>query len=276
MRLTSWNLLHGLTTPFASARENAPSGSPAEPNTLLASALRTLNPDLLGLQEMDFRLNRSGNSNQVAEIAAMMGADHWAFAPSVIGSPDENWRGTTDTDTRIITNKNSAGLSGYGIGVVSKIPIRSWHRLELPAAPIGVLMTLPRDGKLKRIYVRDHPRSALAVELENGWLIINTHLSFVPVFNFLQLQKIKRWVKRLPVTDKTKIIIMGDLNLPISAFVRGLHWNSLVKERTFPTWSPRVQIDYFLSQKISPEDVVHVPSMLTGVSDHLPLTVELD
>jgi len=276
VRLTSWNLLHGLTTPFASARENAPSGSPAEPNTLLASALRTLNPDLLGLQEMDFRLNRSGNSNQVAEIAAMMGADHWAFAPSVIGSPDENWRGTTDTDTRIITNKNSAGLSGYGIGVVSKIPIRSWHRLELPAAPIGVLMTLPRDGKLKRIYVRDHPRSALAVELENGWLIINTHLSFVPVFNFLQLQKIKRWVKRLPVTDKTKIIIMGDLNLPISAFVRGLHWNSLVKERTFPTWSPRVQIDYFLSQKISPEDVVHVPSMLTGVSDHLPLTVELD
>lgn len=276
MRLTSWNLLHGLTTPCASARENAPSGSPAEPNTLLASALRTLNPDLLGLQEMDFHLNRSGNSNQVAEIAAMMGADHWAFAPSVIGSPDENWRGTTDTDTRIITNKNSAGLSGYGIGVVSKIPIRSWHRLELPAAPIGVLMTLPRDGKLKRIYVRDHPRSALAVELENGWLIINTHLSFVPVFNFLQLQKIKRWVKRLPVTDKTKIIIMGDLNLPISAFVRGLHWNSLVKERTFPTWSPRVQIDYFLSQKISPEDVVHVPSMLTGVSDHLPLTVEVD
>lgn len=276
MRLTSWNLLHGLATPLTSARENAPSEGPAEPNTLLASALRALNPDLLGLQEMDFQLNRSGNSNQVAEIAAMMGAEHWAFAPSVIGSPDENWRGTTDTDTRIITNKNSAGLSGYGIGVVSKIPIRSWHRLELPAAPIGVLMTLPRDGKLKRIYVRDHPRSALAVELENGWLIINTHLSFVPVFNFLQLQKIKRWVKRLPVTDKTKIIIMGDLNLPISAFVRGLHWNSLVKERTFPTWSPRVQIDYFLSQKISPEDLVHVPSMLTGVSDHLPLTVELD
>ncbi len=205
-----------------------------------------------------------------------MGAEHWAFAPSVIGSPDENWRATTDTDARIITNNNSVGLPGYGVGVVSKFPIRSWHRLELPAAPIGVLMTLPRDGKLKRIYVRDHPRSALAAELENGWLIINTHLSFVPVFNFLQLQKIKRWVKQLPVADKTKIIIMGDLNVPISAFVRGLHWNSLIKERTFPTWSPRVQIDYFLSQKISPEDVVHVPSMLTGVSDHLPLTVELD
>ncbi|MFA5919354.1 MAG: endonuclease/exonuclease/phosphatase family protein, partial [Candidatus Nanopelagicaceae bacterium] len=263
MRLTSWNLLHGLATPLTCGQENAPSGSPAEPNTLLASALRTLNPDLLGLQEMDFRLARSADSNQVATIAAMMDAEHWAFAPSVIGSPDENWRGTTDADARIITNKNPIGLSGYGIGVVSKIPIRSWHRLELPAAPIGVLMTLPRDGKLKKIYVRDHPRSALAAELENGWLIINTHLSFVPVFNYLQLQKIKRWAKRLPVTDKSKIIILGDLNLPYSILVRGLHWNSLVKERTFPTWKPRVQIDYFLSQKISPEDVVHVPSMLT-------------
>lgn len=276
MRLTSWNLLHGLATPLPSARENATSGSPAEPNTLLASALRTLNPDLIGLQEMDFHLARSADSNQVATIAAMMDAEHWAFAPSVIGSPDEDWRGATEVDARVITNKNPIGLSGYGIGVVSKIPIRSWHRLELPAAPIGVLMKLPRDGKLKKIYVRDHPRSALAAELENGWLIINTHLSFVPVFNYLQLQKIKRWAKRLPVTDKSKIIIMGDLNLPFSLLVRGLHWNSLVKERTFPTWKPKAQIDYFLSQKLSPEDVVHVPSMLTGVSDHLPLTVELD
>ncbi|HUW88708.1 MAG TPA: endonuclease/exonuclease/phosphatase family protein [Candidatus Paceibacterota bacterium] len=276
MRLTSWNLLHGRATPLTSASENARSGSPAEPNTLLANALRTLNPDVLGLQEVDFHLARSADSNQVAAIASMMGAQHWAFTPSVIGSPDENWRGTTQADVRVVTNKNPIGLSGYGIGLVSKVPIRSWHRLELPAAPIGVLMTLPREGKLKKIYVRDHPRSALAAELENGWLIINTHLTFVPVFNYLQLLKIKRWVKRLPATDKSKIIIMGDLNLPLSILVRGLHWNSLVTERTFPTWKPRVQVDYFLSQKISPEDVVHVPSMLTGVSDHLPLTVELD
>lgn len=206
----------------------------------------------------------------------MMDSEHWAFAPSVIGSPDENWCGTTDADVRVITNKNSVGLPGYGIGIVSKIPIRSWHRLELPAAPVGVLMTLPRDGKLKKIYVRDHPRSALAAELENGWLIINTHLSFVPIFNYLQLSKIKRWVKKLPVTDKSKIIIMGDINISFSWIVRGLHWNSLVKERSFPTWKPKVQIDYILSQKISPEDVVHVPSMFTGISDHLPLTVELD
>lgn len=225
---------------------------------------------------MDFHLARSGNENQVGLIASMMQAEHWAFAPSVIGSPDEKWRGTDESDIRVLTNKSEVGLPGYGIGIISKLPVRSWHRLELPAAPVGILMTLPRDGKLKRIYVRDHPRSALAAELENGWLIVNTHLSFVPGFNYFQLLKIKRWMKELSIIDKTKIIIMGDLNLPFALIVRGFSWNSLVKERTFPAWNPKVQIDYFLSQKLSPEDVIHLPSIQAGVGDHLPLSVELD
>ncbi len=275
MRLTSWNLLHGLLTPFTSAHGQSRTAS-TDPQELLRNAVRTLNPDLLGVQEVDYYLERSGSQNQVAAVASMLGAEHWAFAPSVIGSPDENWRGTASSDVRILTNKSKVGLPGYGIGLISKFPVRCWHRLELPAAPIGILMTLPRDGKLKKVYVRDHPRTALAAELEKGWLIINTHLSFVPVFNYFQLLTIKRWAKGLPVTDKSKIIIMGDLNLPISLPVRGLAWNSLVKERTFPTWHPKVQIDYFLSQKISSEDVVRVPSIQTGVSDHLPLSVDLD
>ncbi len=225
---------------------------------------------------MDYHLGRSGSQNQVGALAAMLGAKHWAFAPSLLGSPDEKWRGTEASDARILTNKSDLGLPGYGIGLISKIPVISWHRLELAAAPMGIPMTLPRDGKLKKIYVRDHPRSALAAELENGWLILNTHLSFVPIFNYLQLLKIKRWTKVLPVTDKSKIIIMGDLNLPISLPVRGLNWNSLVKAGTYPSWNPKLQLDYFLSQKISPEDVVQVASAPTGISDHLPLTVELD
>ena len=247
-----------------------------DPQEAMKSTVTALNPDLLGVQEVDYHLSRSGNQNQVGALAAMLGAEYWAFAPSLLGSPDENWRERDAPDGRIITNKSDLGLPGYGIGLISKIPVISWHRLELAAAPIGVPMTLPKDGKLKRIYIRDHPRSALAAELENGWLIINTHLSFVPIFNYLQLLKIKRWTKVLPVTDKSKIIIMGDLNFPISLPLRGLNWNSLVKARTFPSWNPKLQLDYFLSQKISPEDVVQVPSAHTGISDHLPLTVDLD
>ena len=275
MRLTSWNLLHGLPTPPAPPHGGSRSADP-DPQELLKNAISRLNPDILGVQEVDYHLERSGNQNQVAAIASLLGAEHWAFAPSVIGSPDESWHGTGASNAQILTNKSEVGLPGYGIGLISKLPVRSWHRLELSASPVGIPMALLPSGKVKKMYLRDHPRSALAAELENGWLIINTHLSFVPFFNYVQLLKIKRWAKELPITDKSKIIIMGDLNLPIPIIVRGFSWNSLVKKDTFPTWDPKVQLDYFLSQKISREDVIHLPSMRTGLSDHLPITVDLD
>ncbi len=274
MRLTSWNLLHGVAIPpdeAASLKQNQP---------LLALSVSKLGSDVLGLQEVDFYLERSGNRNQVAEIAALLGAPNWAFAPSVIGSPDEKWRGTHAADQKVVTEKmaltKDVSLPGYGIGLISKLAVNSWHRLDLSAAPFGVLMALPVNGKLKRTYVRDHPRSALAAVLENGWLIINTHLSFVPIFNILQLLKIKRWVKKLPARDKTKIILMGDLNLPFGFLVKGFNWNSLAKQKTFPSWEPRLQIDFILSQKVASEDVSHSDAIHCGISDHLPLSIDIE
>lgn len=263
MRLTSWNFLHGLPTPLTD-----------KTSLSLSSAVDALETDILGLQEVDYLLPRSGEENQVAQVAHFMGTTHWAFAPSVMGSPDEDWRAPNATDVRVVT-ENDAGVPGYGIGLISKIPVVSWHRLELNVAPIGIFMKLPRNGTIRRVYVRDHPRSAIAAILENGWLVINTHLSFVPFFNFLQLLQVKRWARHLPVTDKNKIIIMGDLNLRFSPLVRGINWNSLSNKRTFPSWSPRVQIDYVLSQKVASEDVLNIDIAPSGISDHLPIVVEL-
>ena len=160
--------------------------------------------------------------------------------------------------------------------MVSKIPVLSWHRLDLKGSPVGVLMAFPVDGKLKRFYVHDHPRSALGAVLDNGWLVINTHLSFVPFFNFYQLLKIKHWANTLGISDKSKIIIMGDLNIPFALFVRGFKWRSLATQRTFPSWYPKVQIDFFLSQKLKPADVKHIEYPHSGMSDHLPLQIEVD
>lgn len=263
MRLTSWNFLHGLPTPLRD-----------ETSSSLSSAVDALGTDILGLQEVDYLLPRSGSENQVAQLAELMGTTYWAFAPAVMGSPDEVWRSPAASDVRVVTEKE-AGEPGYGIGLVSKIPVASWHRLQLNVAPIGIFMKLPRKGTIKRVYVRDHPRCAIAAVLENGWLIINTHLSFVPFFNFLQLLQVKRWARHLPVTDKNKIIIMGDLNLRFSPLVRGINWNSLAAKRTFPSWSPRVQIDYLLSQKVASEDVLNIDIAPSGISDHLPIVVEL-
>lgn len=274
MRLTSWNLLHGVRIPPTELP------NPKQNQSLLAISIANLGSDILALQEVDFYLERSGNLNQVGEVAALLGAPYWGFAPSVIGSPDEKWRGTRATDQKVVTDGMNIAQKittpAYGIGLISKMAIKSWHRLDLKAAPFGLFMALPVDGKLKRLYLPDHPRSALAAVLENGWLIVNTHLSFVPIFNIFQLLKIKRWIKKLPVRDKTKIILMGDFNLPFGFLVKGLNWNSLAKQKTFPSWGPRLQIDFILSQKVASEDVTRHDLAHGGISDHLPLTVDIE
>ncbi len=267
MRITSWNLLHGEAMPPDKEADNA---------TLLNSALGQLASDVIGLQEVDYFLGRSGNHNQVANVAAQVGAKDWAFAPSLMGSPDQEWRNPNESDEKVVTDSSEISLPGYGIGIVSKIPVLSWHRLELKGSPVGVLMAFPVDGKMKRFYVRDHPRSALAAKLNNGWLVINTHLSFVPGFNLAQLIKIKRWANTLGVEDKSKILLMGDLNIPIVIFAQGFKWKSLATQRTFPSWYPKVQIDYFLSQGISRRDIRHIEYPHSGMSDHLPLQIEVD
>ena len=242
---------------------------------LLAAQIEHLRSDIIGLQEVDYFLARSGNHNQVGNVASIMQARNWAFAPSLMGSPDDDWRNPNKNDEKIITDSSEVAIPGYGIGIVSKIPVISWHRLDLKGSPVGVLMAFPVDGKLKRFYVRDHPRSALGAFLENGWLVINTHLSFVPFFNFAQLVKIKRWANTLGVTDKAKIIIMGDLNIPFVQLVRGFKWNSLITQKSFPSWGPKVQIDYFLSQKLNSTDVSHMVYPHAGMSDHLPIQIEV-
>ena len=146
MRITSWNLLHGLAMP---PDEDADSAA------LLSAQIDRLKSDVIGLQEVDYFLSRSGTHNQVGNVATMMKTAHWAFAPSLMGSPDEDWRNPIESDEKVVTDKSQGALPGYGIGMVSKIPVVSWHRLELKGSPIGVPMTFPVDGKMKRFYVRD-------------------------------------------------------------------------------------------------------------------------
>ena len=64
------------------------------------------------------------------------------------------------------------------------------------------------------IYVADEPRVAMAATLENGWTVINTHLSFVPFVNYRQLRMIKKWAAGLSAQYSTQVLIIGDMNLP--------------------------------------------------------------
>ena len=251
-----------------------PPGSKAS----LPSAIKKIAPEVLAIQEVDHFLPRSYSVNQVQEIAKAMKAVDWAFAPAIIGTPGEKWRALKDSDESIITAK-SKGEGGYGIGFASTIPVTAYERIELGRSPVGMPLLVPggEDGKGKPrfIYVQDEPRVALVAHLENGWSIINTHLSFVPGFNVAQLKKIKRWAEKSAAQTGNKVAIIGDLNLPKGLPVVGSQWKSLITQNTYPSWGAKIQFDYILT-KDNVSKFNAIKTTATGISDHLPITVEIE
>lgn len=240
----------------------------------LAAAAAALGSDVIAIQEVDHGLGRSNNAFQTRDIAIAMGANHYAFAPSVIGSPDGSWRKADSIVESNIAGEADFQNESYGIGIVSKIPVTKWHRLDLGKSPFGAPIIIPNTetGKPKAIYIKDEPRLAIAAQLENDWTIINTHLSFVPGMNLFQLRKLKNWSD----TFGEKVLLMGDFNLPGSIPAMGSKWQSLILQNTYPSWLPKVQFDYILSKGIALKDVIQVPTTKSTISDHLPLTIEIN
>jgi endonuclease/exonuclease/phosphatase family metal-dependent hydrolase len=253
---------------------------------LLGQAMLKINADVLGVQEVDEKLERSGEISQVRLLAESMGAADWAFAPSVIGTPGFKWRAVNKSDVEIVTNKNSHTndgtelIGGYGIGIASKVAVKHWDRIDLGRSVIGMPLIIPAEGKdgkqkAKPIYVSDEPRVALAATLENGWTVINTHLSFVPFVNLFQLRKIKQWARQLSKQYGTQVLIMGDLNLPKGIPAMGSRWNSLINQNTYPSWGAKIQFDYILSDTLKADQYEVLDTVVTGISDHLPIRVKI-
>jgi endonuclease/exonuclease/phosphatase family metal-dependent hydrolase len=256
-----------------------PSPTPTSLAEAAAKIGEELAPDLVGVQECDYWLERSKNTNQIADIATGIGAPYFAFAPSIIGTPGEKWRKLQGSDQRMITHAESAKQyeGSYGIGIASKIEVLQWHRLDLGNAPFGAPLLIAGDesgpGKPRMLYIRDEPRIAIAATLANGYTVINAHLSFVPGYNLRQLNKIKRWARELEIATGTMAIIMGDFNLPMNLPVVGSNWKSLASYSTYPSWGAKIQFDYILSKEALASKPL--PTFKLGVSDHLPISVEI-
>jgi len=278
MRVTSWNLLHGMAIP--------PSNDLAADQIKLGEAVQAIGADVIGIQEVDEQLTRSGSASQTAVVAEAMQTQHWGFAPVMVGAPGEKWRKLNSLDPRVITIENGArnresNVDGnYGIGIVSKVPVAHWDRLELGNSPLGMPLVIPAENKkgkqsVRMIYVADEPRVALAATLDNGWTVINTHLSFVPFVNYRQLRKIKKWAAELSAQYGTQVLIIGDMNLPKGLPAVGSSWNSLVEQNSYPSWGAKIQFDYILSNSLRPDQYEALPTINTGVSDHLPVRVNI-
>ena len=282
MRITSWNLLHGQgATNFRA----------------IANTLDVGRSDfVIGVQEVDAFQDRSDQVFQVADLASELGATYFGFVRCVIGTPGFKWRKVRKDEAVMITNsdlmnsgRNSDNPPSYGIGLITNVPVKKWEILALGKSVVGLPLVFPTGEadsgntfpagdaknapkpKLRFIYVKDEPRYAVAAQLENGYTVVNVHLSFVPLVNLYQLWRVKRWLAKMP----GKHFLIGDLNLPFDIPVKLSKWKSLVSMASYPTWQPKIQFDYILSDNTTSVAVRPI-QIRSDISDHLPVTIEIN
>jgi endonuclease/exonuclease/phosphatase family metal-dependent hydrolase len=259
-RAATFNLLHGM----------APRDDTTDPD-LLREAVRMIDADLLGLQEVDRGQPRTGGIDQTALVAEALGAVAWRFVPSVHGTPSEDpsWVASTAPD-----GAETVGPT-YGIGLVSRLPVRSWWVKRFTAAPFRLPLLVPGPERPGLVRIPDEPRLALAAVVEGpaGPLtVLTTHLSFVPGWNVRQLRSIVRWVARMP----QPVILMGDFNLPgaLPGWLTG--WQVLASGLTYPSTRPKLQLDHILALGLAAERVLDHRVWTLPVSDHCAISADLD
>lgn len=272
MRIATFNIQHGL----------GPDGR--VDNRRLADAVAALDADVVGLQEVDLRQARSGGADQAQLCAEAMGAVDHRFRPALAGP--FRYPGVR----RRARRTERPGAPGYGIALLSRFPVRSWHAVLLPSATPWVW------GRVQ--LGTDEPRVALAalVDAPSGPMtVVCTHLS---VYRFptvtwagglvrrtvghrrgtpgaryaeRQVEDLRRRLGGLP----RPLVLLGDFNLRAPVPAERTGWRPLAAGDTFPRHDPRFQIDHILW------DGDAVPSadgraVDTGVSDHQALVVDVD
>lgn len=223
----------------------------------LAEAVRSLDADLLALQEVDRGLERSHAADLTAVAAEAMGAVDARFAAAISGTPGATYSAPSA----------DADAAGYGVALLSRYPVRSWRVVRLPAIPVAVPF---RPSRRQLVRVRDEPRVGIvaSVQTPDGELTVAcTHLSFLPGWNVVQLRLLMR------ALDGRHALLLGDLNLHAAAVRRVSRMRALAAGLTFPADLPGRQLDHILGRRVTPAGPAR--THLLPLSDHRALSVRV-
>ena len=250
MRIATFNLLHGRSLEDGRVDVDR-----------LAAAVKTLDADVLGLQEVDRDQPRSLGADLTAVAAEAMGAEHHQFVAALSGTPGGTWMAAT--------GEEQPGSASYGIALLSRYPVISWRVVRLPALRASVPLWSPQTNR--PFLARDEPRVAVAAVLDGPqgqFTVCNTHLSFIPGWNSAQL---RRLVRSLEGT-REPLVLMGDLNMQRKQAARTSGLTPIAAAATFPAHRPSRQLDHVLVRgpfsATGPAEAVQMP-----LSDHRALVV---
>ena len=253
MRLATFNILHGR--------------SPADGLVDLdrfAAAVRSLDADVLGLQEVDRDQPRSHGADLTAVAAEAMGAVTHRFAAAITGTPGATWIAATEDAV--------PGSAAYGIALLSRYPARSWQVAHLPRIPFRFPLYLREPRKV--VVVDEEPRAAVTGHFDTPagpLVVVNTHLSFVPGWAQLQLRHVRR---TLAGVDEP-VVLMGDLNMSGGLPARVTGYRPLATHPTFPLEAPTRQLDHILVRgSLGPVRASEAPQL--PLSDHRALVVDVE
>lgn len=252
MRLATFNILHGRSLDDGHVSLDR-----------LSACIRGLDPDVLALQEVDVDQPRSSLADLTAIAAAAMGAVSHRFVAAISGTPGATWMAATGGE--------QPGTAAYGIALLSRYPAISWQMLRLPRIPVRLPMYLPGPNRVQ--IVNEEPRAAMAAQLDTPlgvMTVANTHLSFVPGWNRVQLNRLVRDLRGLPGPR----VLMGDLNMSAPTPGRRTGLRPLAIAPTFPLRRPERQLDHILTDH---DDLVATEAFtpILPISDHRPLVIDV-
>lgn len=255
MRVVTANLQHG-----------HPVAGGADSHGQLAAALAPLDGDVVALQEVDVGQARSGRIDQAAVAAGALGTRWWRFAAEFAGQE----RGVR----RRAVPSHVPGRPGYGVALLSRWPVVSWHVRPLRPGPTRWPALRAAGWQQHLRYPRlDPPRTVLAAVVDGpaGRVTVAcTHLSVDRPTARRQLAEAAWALRTLPGPH----LLVGDLNLEADDVAAVTGMTPLARVDTFTAARPRRQLDHVLS---SPGLCASGPPVTTrlAISDHLALAVDV-
>lgn len=211
----------------------------------LAGFIKSQNPDIVALQEVDVKTNRPRAPHQngkdfITELGFRTGL-LTAYAKTI---PHEG--------------------GYYGIGILSKYPFVETRRIMLP---------FPDGAREQRAMLTS------VVELDNGKLItfVCTHLDLPnSSVRQIQVQALNKQLKNNPYP----MIVCGDFNAnPDSPEIKeGMSvWKQVTNaDFTVPANDPKSKIDYIFCYPVQQWKVISTETPRVAWSDHLPVNAELE